>query len=322
LEELSAEHDRLLRKISKKRAALETTRELTRDLIRTFVARVEPLRQQLEALAGEVRELFEVLLGSASALSRRDQARVRRVYAAVIENLPLGLGQPPPPEAGNADFAEQEHATRSKPARRPRPQKSRQREDTSVDAGASAPKPGAQAPTLRSLFKRLVAALHPDKVRDETEKAERTLVMKDATRAFEAGDVARLIELERSFLASVPIGDDPADLVREAGQVARANTELRRQLRALTAEHKQLKLSTPFRIEVPAGDGARARAFAELERRLAGSQREVDEFRLLRDFVRRFATGGMGLAQFLVGPPDSDLFADHPGGSRTPPPDW
>lgn len=307
VELLEKEHERLLRDIAKKRAAVQATSELARDLMNAFFASVSPLKAQLEGLVREVRDLFESLLGPTSRLGRRDKTKVRNIYATVMNGLPPDLQQIAFDEDDAASFDvddfgdDAENTTHS---RRGSTRSARSDDELPGDAGYSAHKPDAErASTLRALFRRLAIALHPDKVQDPGEKEERTAVMQDVTRAYEAGDVARLVELERSFLASMPTPDDPDALQRQEQRLCKANEELRRQLRQLTAEQKAVRDSVPVRIDLRSRGKAQQEAKRELDGILAGAQREVDEFRALRDFVQSFANGKIGLLEFLSGPP-------------------
>jgi len=184
--------------------------------------------------------------------------------------------------------------------------------DRTGDAGYSAVKPGGKdAGTLRSLFRRLAIALHPDKVRDVTQCATFTAVMKEVTCAYESGDLARLLELERTWLASMPCAerDVDADLARRTAELLRANTELRRQLRGLSAELKGLKQSIPS-----TGDRRGARGpidFAAVADQIIDEMRaELSRLEAMRDFSASFLRGDLTIDEFLLGPPMGDESAD------------
>jgi hypothetical protein len=125
--------------------------------------------------------------------------------------------------------------------------------------------------------------------------------MKQITAAYEAGDVARLLEIEAAWLLELPVQADEAGRARRFKQLTLANKELRRQLRALTARLKALKQSL-------------GRVVAKKKRRSAyvpvtegdifvrQLERELGEFRAVRDFARSFASGAISLAEFLRGP--------------------
>jgi hypothetical protein len=304
---LEKEREKLLRQVAKARAAFDDAEEITRDLTQAFVLRMEALHERLLGVVRDVLSQFEKLLGAESRLGKRDKAKVRQVRAGFVHGLPEELvalaTEPNAADSLDTDGPEPAFRRESPGARG---QKTRGNEE----AGYSAPRPSAdQAPTLRGLLRRLVGALHPDKVQDAAERARRTAVMKEVTRAYEAGDVAKLIELERSWLAATLPGDEPDALARKATALVATNAELRRQLRQLVARRKHFVRSAPFRVRRGDPDAAREAALRDIDDFVAGAEREVDDAFSVLAFVRRFANGDMAMGEFLAGrraPDDRD----------------
>lgn len=293
VESLTKEHNRLLREIAKKRAQQTAAESLAQELMSTLVQRTTPMRARLKQLLEDISRLFGKVLGPDSPLSRRDKTKVRSVYDDLVEILDL-------PSVEELDA--EDEATSNPPPRaggkRGRGERARQEY---TGGGFSAEKPADHHTSLRTLFRRLAVAFHPDKVQDEQTKAERTSLMKDVTKAYEAGDLARLMELERALLAQLPVADDPVALRRRAEELVRANTELRRQLRSLTAALKELNLELPFDVNLKAAD-AKVRAMAEVDGLVRDLEQEERRVGILRDFTRAFAEGKMSVADFLAGP--------------------
>lgn len=287
VDKLTKEHDRLLREIAKKRVHLEAAETLSREVFSTLLNRTMPTRESLRGALRDIQRLFARLLGATSPLNRRDKAKVRRVYEDLVVALDLPTLEPD---------AEPKRAHHSRPG-----SNASARPDFGA-GGYSAPKPAeATHASLRALFKRLARAFHPDQVQDEHAKAERTSVMKDVTKAYEAGDLARLMELERALLTRLPVGDAPDALLRRVNELLAANTELRRQQRSLTAALKELSLELPFDVNLKAAD-ARQRALREIDSLVSDLEQEERRVTALRDFVLAFADGQMSIADFLAGP--------------------
>jgi hypothetical protein len=310
LEKLNKDHERLLRDIAKKRAALLEIERLGQQLSSALASRLQPLRAEVESLAKQLRTGFEQLLGSGSRLGRREKAKVRQVYLEVMAELsPDLLGETDDADAeGGSRVDEKGEADAGARGRPGRPRSGAR----SAEAGYSAPKHSDdKASTLRSLFRRLAIALHPDKVQDVEQKAERTSLMKDVTRAYEAGDVARLLELERAHLACEAHALEPELCVRVA-RVQAAIKELRRQLRELTAACKLARQALPVTLEGRRKDDAAIQR--ELDQLVQQVECELEGLRKMRDFVGRFCDGKMGLREFLAGPEatrrawDEDVF--------------
>ena len=289
LDALELEHERLLREITKKRAMREVVEQEVRDTASAMAAKVMPIREAIGTALRDIQTIFAGLLGEDSHLNRRDKARVRRLYARLLPDLA---------REGDARGARDEDGDPSEHA----PWEGREVADDS-ESGYSANKPSEKnASLLRSLFRKLAVALHPDKVQDEGERATLTGVMKEVTRAYESGDVARLVEIERTWLAQGPVEVRESDIERRITELLSANKELRRQARALTAELKELKQSVPG-LAAPRRRGARSRALrSELDEMISEMDRELGHLRVLRDFAQSFANGEMDLTEFLLGP--------------------
>lgn len=287
LEALQQEHERLLRDITKKRAMRDVVERDARDAASAIAARVMPLREAFGATLKELKAIFNGLLGEDSHLGKRDKARVRRLYARLLPDLAGDTEDAPrsqPFDAGDGPGWE------SVP-------------DDGSEAGYSARKPDEKnTGMLRALFRKLAIALHPDKVQDPSEREQLTSVMKEVTRAYESGDVARLVEIERAWLAHGAAPEQESDVARRVTELLSANKELRRQLRTLTAELKEIKHSVPG-LASPRRRGARSSAVrTELDEMVEQMERELSELRGLRDFARRFANGEMSVTEFLLGP--------------------
>ncbi|MBN8728258.1 MAG: hypothetical protein J0H15_11240 [Xanthomonadales bacterium] len=84
--------------------------------------------------------------------------------------------------------ARAERAARRKP--RPKSAKAQQREERAEQVARDA------SAALREVYRRLVRDLHPDRIRDAGERDRKTMLMKEANRAYEAHDLLALLELQ------------------------------------------------------------------------------------------------------------------------------
>ncbi len=85
---------------------------------------------------------------------------------------------------------------------------------------------------LREVYRRLVGALHPDRERDADEGAKKTALMQQVNRAYEAGDLLALLELQLKIEQI-----DPGALANLAEErVAHYNLVLEEQLQRLQEE--------------------------------------------------------------------------------------
>ena len=302
LEGLEQDHQRLLREIAKKKAACELAEGRVREITTAFEVRLAPLRAAVFATLADIERIFAELLGTNSRLTERERAKVRRLYKEVVPAMPGSADDAFEAEQDDDGWGGEGSSPRDFDSRGKGAQGSR-----ADDAGYSASKPAEkEASVLRVLFRRLVTSLHPDKVQDAAEKDACTAVMKDVTRAYEANDLARLLELERRFLAGAAARVDERALVDRIGDLLEANKALRRQLRALTVELKSVKQSLPVAEVSSHRRGSRLDAQSEqLEMMLEHAQAELDQLEIFRDSAQQFQAGKLSLKDFLHGPADA-----------------
>jgi hypothetical protein len=305
LEALKKEHERLLREIRKRKAACETTEQEARDMASALEARLGPTRDAIFAALRDLRAIFTRLLGDSSPLNRRDKGKVRRLYLQLLPDLATEADD-------GADPFDDPHAE-GPPHSGPFGGEPRPGPDFDAESGYSANKPSEKAGLLRSVFRRLAVALHPDKVQDAAQRETLTAVMKEVTRAYETGDVARLVELERSWLCPPAARPEADDLARRTAQLLADNKELRRQLRSLTAELKELKQAVPnLSGKKRRGKKPGGAAGAEVEELAQQMEHELAHVQMLRDFARSFVAGQISLREFLLGPELSMTGGDDP----------
>jgi hypothetical protein len=182
-------------------------------------------------------------------------------------------------------------------------------ESAQREAPSAAKPTGDQSGALRTLFKKLAITYHPDRVQDEGIKAARTKIMKELTLAFEGGDLARLLELERTLAARASGQEIRETPELQAKKLTQSNVALRTQLRELDVELDRVKEDCPFTLDLRSRDPARV-AHDELDQLVLDRHLEVERAAKTREFVASFAAGRMKVADFLKGPPHLRRFSD------------
>lgn len=303
--ELLKERDRLVRQVEKQRGAVQRATERARVAENALMAKLAPLRERDGALRGEIKALFQELLAERrlSARARREVLKFRRFLRREGFLDDDGESESDRKEPGeSADQEQPESAAWGS-------FDDAQRDGASSERDvASAAQHGQSAgrETLRNLFRRLVLAIHPDRARHEAEREARTSAMKEATRAYEDGDLARLMELEKAWRAGEPVAADVDD--GRARELERANRELRAQLAHLTRTLRQIKRAMP-----PTATGPEVALVCEQ------AEHGLKMLASVRNFIRSFRDGKLSLSEFAEGPVDvlleleflSDL-AEHP----------
>lgn len=290
---LLKERDRLLRNISTKKKGLERVLAESREAHAAVLGQLQPLLEQFEALTTQLRTLFEQLLapGRLSESAAKQVAKVRQTMAG------LGyLGQLDDDEPSDVDESEfsGDHEAR---AHSSRDERWSGEPDSAKEAHAkrevgSAPQrgQGKDQESLRAVFRRLVAASHPDRASNEAERELRTATMKQATQAYEAGDLARLLELEKAWHRgqSLPPADSAEASCRELERVIR---ELRAQATQLQRELREAK-----------ANGALNPLDETMTKAVEEAHSDLEQLETLRNFVTRYRDGKMSLKEFVRGP--------------------
>jgi hypothetical protein len=288
LEALEKENERLLREIEKKKRNCEATEHTVQDAHDELATRSAALRAQAAEILREIHQIFDQLLAAGSRLSRSDRAALRRFHGQVISGLPR-------PDAERTDSPESDESDGEAP---PFDGAWAGEAEHAEHASASKPSP-KNTDSLRALYRKLALALHPDKARDASEVARLTALMKEVTQAYANEDLAKLLELERTWLAQGATSDED-ELEGRSARLFAHNGELRRQLRALTARLKALKQSLPG-ISWPRG--RRAASGAEMASEVLGEmERELRYIEGLRAAARELREGRSSVSEFLMGP--------------------
>ncbi|MEY4548566.1 MAG: hypothetical protein RL685_4761 [Pseudomonadota bacterium] len=307
LEQREQEHERLLQQIARGKARCDVLESLVRDAQALLQAQTEGLRARVTASLRQLHRALDALLGSKSRLRRKDREELRLFCQEVLGGLPrpeeleeeeLGEREQPAEEAHTAPGAE------SGSAGAPGVELGDERHH------ATAPKPSQDAELLRSLYRKLTLALHPDRAKDPAEAARLTALMKDVTRAYASEDLAQLMELERTWLAQ-GASDVEQELEARSARLQAVNRELRVQLRGLATRLKEGERWLPDVTWTTRAGPADAR---ELAAGIGGMlERELRQVEGWRDAARALAAGQISVLQFMLGPraaPGEDPLAD------------
>jgi hypothetical protein len=289
---LLKERERLLRAINGKKQKLErvliessTKRGAVLDQLSPFLARYE-------ATTAQLRDLFDELLapGRLSASAAKQVARVRHSMAVLgflgeLDEAPVdpdehqrGDSDWPGERSGDPEFFPRDSDRGS--------ERHREREVSSAQQRGQ----GKNQESLRTTFRRLVAACHPDRAANEAEREQRTATMKEATQAYERGDLARLLQLEQAWqrgqsLASVSSTEaNCRELERAVRELRAQSGQLQKELRAAEAAASLSAIDEPI---LQALEEAKA---------------DVEQLEAVRDFVVSFREGKIGLREFVAGP--------------------
>lgn len=323
---LLRERDQLLRKIAAKDRERGRLQQSSEELSRTLRSELPPIFARQQQISAELKKLFEELLSR--QLSRSARRSVRSVFDSLRGSgfIADDLDEELDDEAEEAF----QHAQRTGRGRADRDE----REHQSASHGGSwahaehNAKGGSgvqSGDALRSNFRRIAAALHPDRVQSEAAKRARTELMKALTHAYEAGDLAGLLQIEERWLSSEGAkeqadGDSgPQSGSADVGAwgaarvrgLERLVADLGSQLRAVNAEIRNLRRESPLADLTGVRPRSRAHQAELLADFVGRANSELKLAERMLTFVQSFAVGEISLVEFMAGPPrvgrDSDV---------------
>ncbi len=289
----------LLGKIKSKRQNLARLVEKLQTTATTALGRLQPLFDEMEQLDQQGHALF------AELLSRKRQPRgvvrdIKDIYQELQRTGVLSFRSPARMNRKKSDTESGEPIPEfgwdDPPPRSP-----------NDEGGVSARRPddGAIGQSVRGLFRKLAEALHPDKVQVEEEKERRTEVMKEVTRAYQDGDLARLMELERTWMVGGQMSfarDEVDEFERRLATEERTNEALRAQLDQLTWELKDLRRSPQAALFSHAERAAKGTGMTPVDWMVEDASAQLEDLRKHIDFVTSFRDGQIGFDEFLAGP--------------------
>lgn len=294
--------EQLLGKVARRKAALELVERKAQEAIARYEREQMRLAREGMRLDQAVHEALCSLLGD-GARSKAERAGVRRVYRFLMQDQIITPRQMPGEAARGAQV-------RPAPAPWQEPQGAFEFEDPEVverEVASAARPPDSKHGQLRTLFRRLADAFHPDKVQDEAEKAACTELMKDITSAYRRGDLAKLLEIEQHWLGAerrpgvAPAASDDETL-EQAISLERGNEELRLQLaeldRVLRSARRAPETQLAKSFEAAQRDGIDESRLEAVNEERTG----IASLRELLAFVERFARREISLHEFMAGP--------------------
>ncbi len=300
LEFLEKNNEKLLKQINKKRTELENLIDRIQELGRELAQRSAPVLQQLFEIDQQIHAVFAEIFNGRK-LGKQTRQNIQRIY----QNMQIsGLISPNLDDAGQPDkdgmfdfdmddFPDFGEADSEWPGNR-----------SINDLGDSASKPDRdELKKIRQLFLRLADVFHPDKAGVDADQEYHAEVMKEINQAYQNGDLAKLLAIEKQHQMGEMIDrDNEDDLTRRCARVEQENEFLQSQFDSLKQELRLAKnsqegaMATEHRQLIKAGIDPISDAIAEAE----------EQCQLVKDvheFVVKFRDKRITIKEFLLGPP-------------------
>ena len=292
---LEKEHQSLLKKIKRKRTELKNFVEQMRSLATEIFHRATPKFQKMTKLDQEIHALFQDILTN-SKLSKKNRKKVESLY----KNLQYG-GIISPKLDDEAEDTELDELFETDDSVPPNEHRQQQQAQSELENGSA--KRSDESRKIRQTFLRLAEIFHPDMVTDPETQMRHTEIMKEINKAYQEGDLARLLEIENQHQAGEAIDNNSEDEVtRKCNLIEQQNDLLKKQYEDLKRELRQVK-KTPEGAMVSDCKKVKKQGIEPIEQILDEMEHQIHVVSQIRNFVRDFKQQKISIQEFMQGPP-------------------
>lgn len=297
LEGLEKEHQSLLKQIKKKRTELNNFVEKMRSLATEVFHRVSPNMQTMAELDAEIHALFAEILNTRK-MGKQTQKNIESLYRSLQMG---GIISYKPIEEEDDDDEELDELFEDNDSQENH-QRRRQFWEAEQDSESPTVARTDESRKIRQTFLRLAEIFHPDKVKDNETQMTHTEIMKEINKAYQDGDLARLLEIERKYEVGETIDNNSEDdLSRRCKNIEQHNQILKNQYEKLKQELRLAK-NTPEGSMVADYKKAAKQGIDCIELMLETIQSQTKIVAEIRDFVQDFKDKKITIKEFLAGP--------------------
>lgn len=315
---LEKENEKLLKKISKKRQELDKFVGDVEEIGREMVTRGSVFMSQIQVIDQEIHQIFTNIfdtrkmgkntakmveevyfyLQSSQAISINPKRRPRSFLEELLGLDPNFRGEPEEMD----DEEETEGGTRGKGFGN--------YFDTEDDEPETGKIDREETRKIRQTFLRLASVFHPDKLPDEAKKVQYEEVMKEVNAAYQRGDLARLLEIEKQYDVGEIIDLTNADdLTIRCKQLDRENELLKEQQVAIQKEMREMKKSQPG-LMLKEYQTLKKQGVEPIEELMAEAENNLENMQIIRDFVLSFSNKEITVEKFKRGPALKKMYVD------------
>ena len=299
LEGLEKEHQSLLKQIKKKRTELNNFVEKMRSLATEVFHRVSPNMQTMAELDAEIHALFTEILNTRK-MGKQTQKNIQSLYRSLQMGGIISY-KPIEEEKENDDNEELDELFEDNDSQENH-QRRRQFWEAEQDSESPTVARTDESRKIRQTFLRLAEIFHPDKVKDNETQMTHTEIMKEINKAYQDGDLARLLEIERKYEVGETIDNNSEDdLSRRCKNIEQHNQILKNQYEKLKQELRLAK-NTPEGSMVADYKKAAKQGVDCIELMLETIQSQTKIVAEIRDFVQDFKDKKITIKEFLAGP--------------------
>jgi predicted nuclease with TOPRIM domain len=298
LEFLERDNEKLLQQIEKKRTELNNLLDRIREIGVEVAQRTAPIMQQLFDLDTKIHTIFaEIFKGR--KLGKQSRKSIEKIYYTLQLS---GLISPTGHLYQDADESDQSEEDDDW---------DQQEFDDFFGSGSRSPfNAEPEPPTIdrdeqkkiRQLFLRLADVFHPDKVQQDADRDYYTEVMKEINQAYQAGDLAKLLAIEKQHQMGELIDrNNEDDLTRRCARIEQENEFLNSQFVNLKQEIRDVK-NTQQGSAVAEYKKLTKAGLDPIGEMVAETEAQIQTIAEIHQFVADFRDKKITIKDFMKGP--------------------
>lgn len=297
VEALKQDQQWFCKQIKRKRTELKNLVDQLEEISREMFQRCSPVVQEMMERDREIHHLFSEVF-TKRKLGKKSKKKIQNIYDSLQMD---GIISPQTDEEEgdlfsnhfDEDFSQTENQDQET-------QQYQQQEEVSQPAADKAP----NQRNIRETFLRLATRFHPDKVSDSETQNQYTAIMQEVNEAYQQGDFAKLLEIERQqHNEEIIVGskNNESSLEKQRSQLIRENEVLKQQYEEIKQELRYLR-RTPEGTIVTDYRRAAKEGIDPIAEMVEQAQTQLEVLTEIRDFVRDFRDKKITVEQFLAGP--------------------
>ncbi|NEU84489.1 J domain-containing protein [Nostoc sp. UIC 10630] len=299
LEFLEKEHQSLLKQIKRKRTELKNFVEQMRSFGTEFLNKATPSFRKMAELDQEIHALFEEIF-TTRKFGKQTLKDIQAVYRDLQVTGAISL-KPNSQQLATLDESFDNEDSQSDFSKETSEQQHQSWQGQQSVDYASFVRTDDQR-KIRQTFLKLAEIFHPDKARDSETQKSHTEIMKEINKAYQEGDLARLLEIERSQQPLKIIdNNNEDDLTRRCRTLEQHNQILLAQYEKLKQELRLTK-NTPEGTMVCNSRKAAKKGIDPMAAIVETIESQINVVSGIRDFVKGFKEKKITIQEFLYGP--------------------
>lgn len=300
-EALQKEHQWLLKQIKRKKTEVNNFVKQMRSVALEMFEKTVPVYQKAKNLDQEIHDLFDEIF-TTRKLDKKTRGQVEEIYYMLQTIGLISYRRKDDDDEGEEfdelfEFAPEEMNSFDEEARKYYQQYKEENQES-----FESNKNKEMSKNVRHIFLKLAEKFHPDKVTDTEMQARHTEIMKELNRAYQEGDLATLLEIEKNHqVEEILLADNEDEQTRKCNRLEKDNGILQQQYEQLRLELKLAK-NTPEGEMVKDYRRAKREGIDMLSEIIKVLEKELAELTKIRDFVLQFKKKKMSIKEFLQGP--------------------